>query len=61
MDKKEFAIFSQAPKKPFDSFWQAVYFKNIDTIVMLCQLSDYQMHWNQADQYWPDKKEALNF
>jgi hypothetical protein len=21
---------------------------------MLCQLSDYKVHYNQADQYWPD-------
>ena len=36
IDNNEFAIFAQAPVPPFGNFWQAVYWKNIELILMLC-------------------------
>ena len=55
VDNQVFAIFSQAPKcQSFSDFWQACYHFNVKQIFMLCPCVKYQ-----ADQYWPDKNEAL--
>ena len=41
IDKKTFAIFSQAPTpEGIDEFWEAIYEKNVKLIVMLCKFVD---------------------
>lgn len=47
-------IATQAPVKPFSSFWKIVLEENVGMIIMLCALED-PKRGKQADQYWPDE------
>ena len=60
MDGKVYAIFTQAPVSPFDNFWEAVYYKDIKLIAMLCMLSD-PKRGRQAELYWPKEGDSLVF
>ena len=54
VDGKIFATFSQAPVPPFDNFWEAIYYKNINLVIMLCSFYD-PKRGHQAQQYWPEE------
>lgn len=53
VDGQVFAIFSQAPVEKYDNFWEAVYYKNVPVVVMLCSFYD-PKRGHQSEQYWPD-------
>jgi hypothetical protein len=40
VDGNIYAIFSQAPIPYFDNFWEAVYYKNVNLVIMLCSFFD---------------------
>ena len=60
VDGEVFAIFSQAPIKAYDNFWEADYYKNVTVIVMLCSFFD-PKRGHQSEQYWPNEKSHAIF
>ena len=60
VDGQVYAIFSQAPVRPYDTFWGAVYFKKIPIIFMLCLFVDLK-RGRQAERYWPDVGKSVEF
>lgn len=53
VDGKVFATFAQAPVPKFDNFWEAIYYKDISLVIMLCSFFD-PKRGHQAQQYWPN-------
>ena len=53
VDGQVFSVFSQAPIAPFDNFWEAVYYKDVKLVVMLCMFVD-PRRGRQAEPYWPN-------
>lgn len=60
VDGNVFAIFSQAPVKNYDNFWEAVYYKNVSVVIMLCSFFD-PKRGHQSEQYWPDTDKHATF
>ena len=60
LDGKFYTTFSQAPVPPFDNFWEAVYYKNVEYIMMLCSFYDPKRGY-QAEQYWPKQGQQALF
>ena len=60
VDGKVYAIFSQAPVAPVDNFWEAVYYKDVELVVMLCMFND-PKRGRQAEQYWPNPGKPLAY
>lgn len=53
VDGQVFGIFSQAPVQSYDNFWEAVYYKNVTIVIMLCSFYD-PKRGHQSEQYWPN-------
>ena len=52
LDGKKIAIMSSAPNIQYENTWEALYYKNVKLMVMLCQLYDDYIGIS-TDQYWP--------